>query len=766
VAPPLLLFSVSPLDKTDAVEKYTFGKPGSKESRKRRRKKEKALLRIEVEKFAKKQARSPITTAPTANPSVRETEDLEEEAVPTLEEKLRPNDLTLVDRLRACQSHWDKNCSRKAATIVQFGLRLGWAFDGLDLMKPPNHDRGEYERKIPEQNALFCNEMKALVARGCAKMCQQRELNCVSPYFDVTKIDGSKRPLGDFTWVNAFTDPPSFSMVSVWDICTKMTDNCWFGVWDKSKAFEHLGLHRDDQPYAGTSYTENGKPRTFLALTTGGQGLSAVPQAFETVAAESHRFAQMKAGKDIQAFRFADDGIAMMPKQLPKQKAEKKMHGFLKEIQAFGWKLSLEKSYPKVGLSKTATFGGFTYNSKAMTIQLKQTRINKTMEKAELLINKNQWTPREVQALTSSIFSALAVLLKKCKLYTRALNRFLSKWVNPHLQGKDLDLRHPACKSAKQEAIRILALYKTNPTRHLRKKQRTVLHIITLDASNTGVGSVKFSVEGNGIPTIAVGALTKEEQDASSTLREMLALLHTMRSHAEEIKNTATVMITDNKNLLVCVPEGSKHEDIHAIALLIEKECDALHLDLKLLWTRRCNNEASDSCSRIAQKYDICDYSLNEDAYQRVCRLAKERPTFDVFASNVNRKTGANQFASLFLCPDTCAVNGLQNHPHDYCIYAFPPKECVLTFLQNLSRENETTEQIAIMILPREGRMNSTIRSQVVTEMGLPRPGVTRLCKITKEQVTEGPHGRPPWRSQKDFHFEAYLFDTRYVYHI
>jgi len=202
------LFSVSPLDKTDAVEKYTFGKPGSKESRKRRRKKEKALLRIEVEKFAKKQARSPITTAPTANPSVRETEDLEEEAVPTLEEKLRPNDLTLVDRLRACQSHWDKNCSKKAATIVQFGLRLGWAFDGLDLMKPPNHDRGEYERKIPEQNALFCNEMKALVARGCAKMCQQRELNCVSPYFDVTKIDGSKRPLGDFTWVNAFTDPP------------------------------------------------------------------------------------------------------------------------------------------------------------------------------------------------------------------------------------------------------------------------------------------------------------------------------------------------------------------------------------------------------------------------------------------------------------------------------------------------------------------------------------------------------------------------------
>ena len=72
-----------------------------------------------------------------------------------------------------------------------------------------------------------------------------------------------------------------------------------------------------------------------------------------------------------------------------------------------------------------------------------------------------------------------------------------------------------------------------------------------------------------------MGALTKEEQDASSTLREMLALLHTMRSHAEEIRNTATVMITDNKNLLVCVPEGSKHEDVHAIALLIEKECDA-----------------------------------------------------------------------------------------------------------------------------------------------------------------------------------------------
>ena len=108
-----------------------------------------------------------------------------------------------------------------------------------------------------------------------------------------------------------------------------MTDGCWFGVWDKSKAFEHLGLHRDDQPHAGTSYTENGKPRAFLALTTGGQGSSAAPQAFETVAAESHRFAQKKGGKDMQAFRFADDGIAMMPKQLPKRKAEKKNARFL-----------------------------------------------------------------------------------------------------------------------------------------------------------------------------------------------------------------------------------------------------------------------------------------------------------------------------------------------------------------------------------------------------------------------------------------------------
>ena len=92
--PPLFPCSCFPLDKTDAVEKCTFGKPGSKESRKRRRKKEKALSRIEVEKFAKQQARSPITTAPTATPCVTETEDLEEEAVPTLDEKLRPNDLT------------------------------------------------------------------------------------------------------------------------------------------------------------------------------------------------------------------------------------------------------------------------------------------------------------------------------------------------------------------------------------------------------------------------------------------------------------------------------------------------------------------------------------------------------------------------------------------------------------------------------------------------------------------------------------------------
>ena len=77
--------------------------------------------------------------------------------------------MTLVERLRACQSHWDKRCSKSAAKTVQFGLRLSWAWGGMTKMKPPNHDRGEHERKTPEQNALFRNEMKALVARGCAE---------------------------------------------------------------------------------------------------------------------------------------------------------------------------------------------------------------------------------------------------------------------------------------------------------------------------------------------------------------------------------------------------------------------------------------------------------------------------------------------------------------------------------------------------------------------------------------------------------------------
>ena len=375
----------------------------------------------------------------------------------------------------------------------------------------------------------------------------------------------------------------------------------------------------------------------------------------------------------MQAFRFADDGIAMLPKRLPKRKAGKKMHCFSKEMQAFGWKSSPEKSCPKVGLSKTATFGGFTHDGTAMTMQLKQTRIKKTMEKAKSLMNKNQRTPREVQALTSSTFSALAVLLKKCKLCTRALNGFLSKWANPRLQD-DLDKRHPSCKSAKQEAMRTLDLHETNPTRHSRKKQRTALHMMTLDASDAGVGSVKVSVKGNGTPTIAVGALTKEEQDESSTLRDMVALLHTMRSHAEEIKNTATVMITDNENLLVCAPEGSKHADIHAIALFA-----ALHLDLKPLWTRRCNNEASDSCSRIAQQHDVCDCScsLSDNACERVCRTQRtSQPLTCSRQANMNRKTGPNQYASAFLCPDTCAANGSQNHPHD-CLSRWMKKKSV-----------------------------------------------------------------------------------------
>lgn len=268
---------------------------------------------------------------------------------------------------------------------------------------------------------------------------------------------------------------------------------------------------------------------------------------------------------------------------------------------------------------------GFVLDSTEMSVAITPERRTKTADRARQLTEMGQWSCRQVQQMTGSIMSCSPVLQGRAFRRTRRLNAFLSEHLPQANTKADYDELHEASAGGTAELQCWTHIPEENPKRFLGEVTQTV-HVASCDASNTGHGGAPLGSTGPAV--VSVGVLTKGEQEDSSTAREMRGIIGTLQAHGTRINNSHTVVLADNQAQLQQLSEQ------------LEAWGDKHNATCRAVWMRRCHDEEADLLSRCASWFDKEDFTMNNEAYRRVLRLAHCQPTHDAFASELNHELG------------------------------------------------------------------------------------------------------------------------------
>ena len=167
---------------------------------------------------------------------------------------------------------------------------------------------------------------------------------------------------------------------------------------------------------------------------------------------------------------------------------------------------------------------------------------------------------------------------------------------------------------------------------------------------------------------ISQGRFTHQEQETSSTSRELIAIKTCLQSFSKHLQHEAVEVRTDNFNATKIIEKGSRKPHVHSIALDIFKICTQHDILLKTTWIPREQNQYAD---RLSKMTDTDDWSIDQETFNHICQQLGQ-PTFDRFADEHNHKT--QSFNSRYLCPNTAGTNAFsQNWSHTQLNWLCPP---------------------------------------------------------------------------------------------
>ena len=146
------------------------------------------------------------------------------------------------------------------------------------------------------------------------------------------------------------------------------------------------------------------------------------------------------------------------------------------------------------------------------------------------------------------------------------------------------------------------------------KPHHPTTQIIFTDASEHSYGGYIFKRLGN---IICQGRFTHQEQETSSTNRELLAIKTCLQSFSSQLQHEAVEVRTDNFNATTIIEKGSRKPHLHQIALHIFQICTQNDILLKTTWIPRELNQHAD---RLSKMTDTNDWSIDQETFNYICQ--------------------------------------------------------------------------------------------------------------------------------------------------
>ena len=505
---------------------------------------------------------------------------------------------------------------------------INWISEGVTLPFqdiPPSFEFKNRNFGITE-STFINSEINDLLASGAIRRSEFKP-RCVSPIHCVPKKNHKLRLVIDLREVNKYCPCPAFQYEDINRVLEVVQPHDHLVTFDIKNGFHHIPVHDDFQQYLGFQWQG-----IFYVWQVLPFGLAVSPYFFCKCLRQVAKFFRSQG---IRLSVYVDDFIHAAPaSQVTHQR-----DFMLQTFQALGLFINFEKSHldPSQEKSHIGYIISTNNSDNQVWIRIPKQRINRVKHDIRRALRRGQLTARNLARITGQCIS-MSKAFMPAKLLLRNLYRILrnkTSWQDILTldKGAILDLQWWMC-----------ALDSWNGTAAPRK---TIDLQITTDASQTAWGGHCLNFE-------AQGFWDKTTAHQSSNYRELSAILLTMQSFVEVIRNKSVQILSDNVTAVAYVNfQGGPSTALTAIARQIWTLAARENIFLSAKHLAGSDNYHADRLSRLPPTYE---WKLHPRVFSFLDKIYGPH-SLDRFASM--QTTQLPRYNSLYWDPYTEAVDAL-----------------------------------------------------------------------------------------------------------
>ena len=506
--------------------------------------------------------------------------------------------------------------------------QLDWVANGVQIPfdNTPPETYLSNKSFSPKQSKFINSEIESLIQSGAISETVNRP-KFVSPIGCVPKRNNKHRLIVDLRELNSYCSPPSFKYEGIDTVCSLMKPGDVFCTFDLQNGFQHVNVHRDSREYLGIQW----KNRYFiLNVLPFGLGLSPFYfcKTLRPVVAELRL-------KGLRIVIYVDDILLMaQPCQIQEHK-----HILLQILDELGLYVNWEKSslVPKTKVQ----YLGYVLISQGddgnPCIKIPATRMHKLRTDIRRVLRDGHVQARILARIAGQCVAMTKVIVPS-KLLLRNVYRLLSKR-NSWQDSLQLDVQTIGDLEWWLDAI---VGWNGRPV--------TIKPIdaqIICDASSQGWGAIFEGKE-------AAGFWNRRLSRSHTNYRELMAILMTLETFKDSIKNKHVQILSDNVTAVAMVNHlGGQCWSLTQVAQAIWSLAYENNIMVTAKYIEGVFN-TSDSLSRI--KYSPYSWKLHPAIFRMLDRIWGNH-TIDRFADMINHQVPV--YNSLYLDPLTSGVDAL-----------------------------------------------------------------------------------------------------------
>ncbi|TKR73591.1 hypothetical protein L596_020888 [Steinernema carpocapsae] len=384
--------------------------------------------------------------------------------------------------------------------------------------------------------------------------------------------------------------------------------------FDMKSGYHHVGIRPEDRNLLGVSW--NGSNYVFNVLPF---GLSSAPMVFTKL---FRPLLQKWREAGISCALYLDDGLVFARSR---QVLMDHVRTVRSDLEAAGVVTSPDKC--RWEPVQCLTWLGYTIDLKRYRVHISDKRISRLRSLLTDCMSRVSGSKQKRMQLTGNfaslkfVFGPAAQLKARSFHHTLAEMEFCPDRAKRHWSADewgDLQWWNRELVARNARSLELATAAKTCR--------------IATDASATGAGAVIWNSDGS--ITRTATNLTPECREASSTYREVYAVLFAIQAFHKQCAGTKTVVQIDNLGAVSVIQKGSPVTGLQQLAREIFEFAEGIGAEIKPVWVPRAENELADAASRIV---DRDDWGIRKEVFD-FCAHRWGPPTIDVFANSRNAK--------------------------------------------------------------------------------------------------------------------------------